>query len=64
MANSEQIEALNQGAEAWNKRRDENDEIELDLCGADLGGVNIEDLGPFIDFNFYGANLSKGSRNH
>jgi hypothetical protein len=64
LANSEQIEVLNQGVEAWNKWWDENDEIELDLCGADLGGVNIEDLGPSIDLNFYGANLSKGSRNH
>jgi len=36
MANSEHIKILDQGAKAWNKWRDENDEIKLDLSKAVL----------------------------
>ncbi len=41
MANEEHLKILKQGVEVWNKWRQENPEIEPDLVGADLIGVNL-----------------------
>jgi uncharacterized protein YjbI with pentapeptide repeats len=41
MANEEQVKILRQGAEAWNKWREENLEVEVDLVGANLFGANL-----------------------
>src|SRR5260221_1469946 len=48
MANQEQLDILKQGAEVWNKWRQEHPEIILDLRGADLRQANLS-----------GANLSQ-----
>ena len=61
MTNPEHLEILEQGVEAWNKWRDENDEIipnlskadlsKADLFGADLFGANLREA------DLSGANL-------
>ena len=65
MANQEQLERLIKGVEGWNKWRDENLEIEIDLSRADLSGADLS----FVNLNWAylsGANFSgadlKGSR--
>lgn len=71
MANQEQLEILKQGIEVWNKWRNENPNVEVDLIfgnlvGADLIGANlvVADLsgaklnGAFLNFaDLSGANL-------
>jgi uncharacterized protein YjbI with pentapeptide repeats len=41
MANTEQLAILKQGAQAWNKWRARNTEMEIDLSEADLAGVDL-----------------------
>jgi hypothetical protein len=41
MANPEHLQILQQGVEAWNAWRSQNEGIEPDLCGADLGMANL-----------------------
>ena len=41
MANQEQLEILKQGVEGWNKWREENPDIEIDLSEANLGKANL-----------------------
>jgi len=49
MANEEHVKILKQGAEVWNKWREENRDVKPDLRAANLKGVNLG-----------GANLSGG----
>ena len=66
MANEEQLAILRQGVEVWNKWREENPNVEIDLdesklvganlSGADLSGANL--LGSVLTgVNLSGANL-------
>jgi hypothetical protein len=41
MVNEEQLAILCQGVEVWNKWREENLEVEVDLSKVDLKGVNL-----------------------
>ena len=41
MANQEQLDILKEGAYAWNKWREKNPSVEINLSGADLGGVHL-----------------------
>ena len=41
MANAEHLEILNQGVEIWNKWREENSAVKIDLMSADLFRVNL-----------------------
>jgi hypothetical protein len=41
MANEEQLEILKQGVEAWNKWREDNPEIKIDLSGANLSEADL-----------------------
>lgn len=63
MANQEQLEILKQGAEVWNKWREENDEIEIDLSGADLRGRDLNEIdlsfADLSDINLQKAKLIK-----
>jgi uncharacterized protein YjbI with pentapeptide repeats len=52
MANQEQLDILEQGVEAWNKWREENRRVEIDLCNADLLSANLTNA------NLIGANLT------
>jgi uncharacterized protein YjbI with pentapeptide repeats len=52
MANQEQLEILKQGVEVWNKWREENFEIEIDLSGIVLLETNLSEA------NLSHANLS------
>ena len=52
MANQEQLEILKQGAEVWNRWREENPDVEIDLSNAPL----IEDN--LAEANLFGANLT------
>lgn len=63
MANPEHLEILKQGVEAWNKwRRENRDDIRLDLSGADLVQTNLTnaDLAyvDLVDANLSFANLA------
>ena len=65
MANQEQLAILKQGVEVWNKWREENNTIKVDLSGAvlsgvDLGGVDFRDT-RLTRVDFRGANL-QGAR--
>jgi hypothetical protein len=51
MANEEQLSILKQGVAVWNKWRETNPAVEIDLRDADLGGAELSDA------NFDGANL-------
>lgn len=42
MANEEQLAILRQGVEVWNKWREENRKIKVDLSGAKLSGVDLQ----------------------
>jgi uncharacterized protein YjbI with pentapeptide repeats len=62
MANEEQLSILKQGVEVWNKWRDENPEVEIDLSvsnllGADLFGANLNNA------DLSGADLSGADLN-
>lgn len=52
MANQEQLSILKQGVKAWNKWRDENPYVEIDLSGADLNHAHLTHA------NFNLANLT------
>jgi uncharacterized protein YjbI with pentapeptide repeats len=52
MANQEQLEILKQGDEVWNKWREENPDIVIDLSGVDLRGTTLRKM------NLRGANLT------
>jgi len=41
MANEEQLEILSKGVKFWNKWREDNPNIEIDLMGADLSNANL-----------------------
>ena len=68
MANQEQLEILKQGAQVWNKWREKEPTIKVDLTGADLTGVNLTEadlseailIGANLSFaNLSAANISK-----
>jgi hypothetical protein len=41
MANQEQLAILKQGVEVWNKWREENPEVKIDLRGVNLSGADL-----------------------
>ncbi len=41
MADEEQLSIIKQGAQAWNRWREENPEVKVDLSEADLKQVNL-----------------------
>ena len=53
MAKQEQLEILKQGVEIWNKWREDNPDVEIDLSGANLLGANLSEA------NFTNADLSE-----
>jgi uncharacterized protein YjbI with pentapeptide repeats len=53
MAKKEQLVILNQGVDAWNKWREGNPDIVIDLSEADLSGTNLRKV------NLSDANLNK-----
>ncbi len=57
MADQQQLDILRQGANIWNKWRQENPDERLDLQGADLSRANLKDA------NFIQANLSTANLN-
>ncbi|QTA79803.1 Pentapeptide repeat-containing protein [Desulfonema limicola] len=63
MANQEHLEILKQGVEAWNKWREENQEVKPDISGADLRNQNLKSANfSGVDIrgsNFNGAKLEK-----
>src|SRR4026207_1896011 len=67
MANQEQLKILKQGVELWNKWREENSNVKVDLSGAnlsamDLSGIDFRDARltrvDFRDTKLQGARLS------
>ncbi len=56
MANKEQVERLKHGVEGWNKWREENPEIEIDLSEANLGNAKLSRANLF-EVNLRGASL-------
>ena len=56
MANEEQVKILKQGAETWNKWREENRDVKPDLYRADLSEANLSEAN-LIEANLEGANL-------
>jgi uncharacterized protein YjbI with pentapeptide repeats len=65
MASSEQLKILWQGADSWNKWRDQNPDSHVDLIRADLretklSGVNLSG-GNIYEAQFSGANLSRAN---
>ncbi len=73
MANLEQLEILKQGVEVWNKWREENPDMMVDLSNADLSGANLDrvDLSAVDPFpvdsrkvNLSRANLSGTNLSH
>ena len=67
MANSKHFQILSQGAEAWNRWRNENPKIRPDLSGADLSRMNL--VGAYLsdadlsEANLQGANLRRAQLN-
>ena len=57
MANTEQLEVLKSGVEAWNRWREKNPDVKIDLRNADLENAKLKaaNLG---GANLSGANLS------
>ena len=53
MANQEQLKILKQGVEVWNKWREENPDVTIDLSAAQLQGFD------FSSYNLSNANLYK-----
>jgi hypothetical protein len=53
MADEKHVALLKQGAEIWNKWREENPYLRPDLSAADLSGANLNGA------NLNGANLSR-----
>ncbi len=75
MTNQEQFEILKQGVTVWNKWRDENPDVEIDLSGSDLyaahlrgahlSGANLEraflEKAILLEADLIGANLSQAN---
>jgi len=70
MANEEQLAIIQQGVEAWNKWREANQDVEVDLSGANLSGDNLSgaDLAEahltdvaLVAANLSGANLAEAN---
>jgi hypothetical protein len=57
MANEEQLSILKQGVEVWNKWREENPDVEVDLRNADITLTNLAKAN-FFRANFALANLN------
>ena len=57
MANEEQLRILNKGVKAWNKWREDNPDVEIDLSGANLFRANLSDAS-LSDANLFRANLN------
>ena len=55
MANKEHLAILREGVETWNRRREKNPSIRLELEGAYLSGANLSDA------NLWGADLSRAN---
>ena len=53
MANPEHVAILDQGVKVWNKWREENVNVQVDLSKADLAGANLEGA------DLSGANLEE-----
>ena len=58
MANEEQLAILKQGVDVWNRWREENPDVEIDLEGTDLRNINLK----FV--NFKKANLREVDFRH
>ncbi len=56
MANEEQVAILKHSVETWNKWREENPSIRIDLTQADFLGANLRSL-DFYEADFSGAKL-------
>jgi uncharacterized protein YjbI with pentapeptide repeats len=65
MANEEQLAILKQGVEVWNKWREENPYVEIDLSHTDLRKSDLEEIdlhrATLMDSNFSVSNLSKAN---
>ena len=59
MANTEHLEILEQGVEAWNIWRVKNPDVRPDLQAANLTKCYLPDIN-FSKANFYEANLREG----
>jgi hypothetical protein len=57
MANEEQVKLLKQGMERWNKWREENPYVNIDLSEADLSGTNLN-VANLRVANLFGADLT------
>lgn len=57
IANKKQLDILDQGVDAWNKWREENPDVEIDLCGANLVLRKLDGI-DFHKADLRGANLS------
>lgn len=60
MANEEQVKRLKAGVEGWNKWREENTKVDIDLKEADLVGVDLSEAN-LREANLRKANLSKAN---
>jgi uncharacterized protein YjbI with pentapeptide repeats len=58
MANQEHLDILRQGAEVWNKWREENPEIKPDLSGAELREAILREIN-FVETNLSMTKLDK-----
>ena len=62
MADEKQLEILKQGIGVWNKWRDDNPDVVIDLSGADLGDADLGSPGFFDgDFTSSCANLTNAN---
>ena len=65
MANDEQLEILKQGVEVWNKWREKNPDVKIDLAGAELAMADL--VGAFLvesdltDATLVATNLSEAN---
>jgi uncharacterized protein YjbI with pentapeptide repeats len=62
MANEEQLEVLKQGVKIWNKWREGNPKVEIDLSEADLSGTDLSGVN-LREASLGGANLIKANLN-
>jgi uncharacterized protein YjbI with pentapeptide repeats len=63
MANTEQIAILKTGVTHWNRWREKNPREQVDLSGADLGGLKLNEVN-FLRTNLTGAILIKSQLEH